>query len=592
MWPHRLGSAVILIMAWFGSAHAEWPNAGMPLGNREIAIPDERGGMFSVGWVATGSSIYDLVAEHVNVGGISSGPKTICVSDTSIYYLQVVPDLTGGMFCVRTNLMDVAGNPEYALRLQRADASGEPLWGPSGIVVTQGQDLGGSPTPVVPDGVGGAYVFWFQYPLLIGQHFDSNGVPFWDHDLMVVEYSATGVSLLAVPDGLGSAIVLYGQLANDPVCGTLREILLVRTVEPFNGTPGYPTTVVNAKPIRTGLTLAPDGAGGAVVGWFDARDQYCFWPANDVYVQRLRRASMYNGQLFPMWEYNGVKVSGFAAADDPMPSTLSVVPDDNGGAYVVWGRSRIGYSRTLAQHVGPSGNKLWPEPGLDVTPRPDSTATVLGGRDGAGGLLLAHGDRRCDPATGDRSFEVRARRILPNGSPAWSVPLVPGWSSPSYAGWVQPTAKTIFADGRGGSIVQWALDSNGARPNCLPANSLQRVGIMAQRVDSSGAARALVDVVAGAQLTERILTIWPTPAHGPISLEYRTPQAEAVTVDVVDVAGHRISILADRKPLPAGTSRMSWTGHTASGEPVRPGIYFIRARGSLGALTTRVVIVR
>ncbi|MFN3872819.1 MAG: T9SS type A sorting domain-containing protein [Ignavibacterium sp.] len=96
-----------------------------------------------------------------------------------------------------------------------------------------------------------------------------------------------------------------------------------------------------------------------IVFWYDDRPNYT--NSTDLYAQKLDREGN------PLWEVNGVPVSQY---NDPTPgalSEISIVPDDNGGAYISWTRSYYGYGQLRAQRIDTNGNIMWDSTGAILT---------------------------------------------------------------------------------------------------------------------------------------------------------------------------------------------------------------------------------
>jgi len=110
----------------------------------------------------------------------------------------------------------------------------------------------------------------------------------------------------------------------------------------FNGVP-----VSTANHYQADPQIVTDGAGGAIIAWFDYRNgDY------DIYAQRLNAAGV------PQWTADGVPLCTQAGNQ----ITISMVSDDAGGAVVVWydARNSIGTGLDIyAQRVNCSGTALW-----------------------------------------------------------------------------------------------------------------------------------------------------------------------------------------------------------------------------------------
>jgi flagellar hook assembly protein FlgD len=70
------------------------------------------------------------------------------------------------------------------------------------------------------------------------------------------------------------------------------------------------------------------------------------------------------------------------------------------------------------------------------------------------------------------------------------------------------------------------------------------------------------------------------------------PQAGPVDVKVYDVRGALVRELVVSKVMPAGRHAIEWDNRNRSGDPVRSGIYFIRAEAGGKTFTTRLSLLR
>jgi hypothetical protein len=72
-----------------------------------------------------------------------------------------------------------------------------------------------------------------------------------------------------------------------------------------------------------------------------------------------------------------------------------------------------------------------------------------------------------------------------------------------------------------------------------------------------------------------LLRAFPSPAAGPVGIDFQLPAASLVDLGVFDVAGRRVHTL-HAGPMTAGPHRLSWDG-LGSGKSSR-GVYFIRLK--------------
>ena len=81
---------------------------------------------------------------------------------------------------------------------------------------------------------------------------------------------------------------------------------------------------------------------------------------------------------------------------------------------------------------------------------------------------------------------------------------------------------------------------------------------------------------------------WPNPAAFETNVHFTLARDEHVTIDVVDVGGRRLRVLAQHV-LGAGDHRAAWDLRDDAGRRVRPGLYFLRVSTADDARVRRVV---
>jgi len=81
----------------------------------------------------------------------------------------------------------------------------------------------------------------------------------------------------------------------------------------------------------------------------------------------------------------------------------------------------------------------------------------------------------------------------------------------------------------------------------------------------------------------------PNPFARLATLRFRLPRESDVTLEVIDLAGQRVNVLA-RGVLPAGEHVASWDGTDARGVRRAPGVYFVRLSDGVSSLTRKVLL--
>lgn len=364
-------------------------------------------------------------------------------------------------------------------------------WGPLGVPVCDG--CAGQVAGLVPDGQGGAYVFWndgrnFQTTRddLYLQRLAPSGdvAPGWPvGGLLVCGVSETQAGLGLIPDGDRGAVALWYDaraIAQDSGVD-----LYAQRVRPdgslaggwvLNGSP-----VTRAPSTQTFGALAPDGAGGAFFVWEDYQ-QY-LTQGIDVYAQHLTG----EGSVAQGWLADGNPV-GVVAGHQEFPV---VANDGAGGAYMGWldfrdSPTEFGFGQTFASRVLSDGALA---PGWT-----------------ANGTRLFEGDtwaRELLPAPLGDVYVMRsvfnvahnaesvyvAHRLTPSGAPAL------GWPAEGVVICDAPGTRAgprLADDGYGGLLMTWTdfgrapgqpgggcevyvtrLMADGTRPPGWPANGLR-----------------------------------------------------------------------------------------------------------------------
>ncbi len=190
--------------------------------------------------------------------------------------------------------------------------------------------------------------------------------------------------------------------------------------------------------------IASDGAGGAIVVWSDERDYAS--SGYDFYAQRV----MADGMLAPGWQADGVPV----CTDSAFQGENDLIPDGDGGGYVVWSDARayatagwdIFVQRLTAEGAIAPG---WTVNGIRICAAIGDQRFPKLALDGAGGTFAVWEDYR----RGGDQVDIYAQRITPEGK------IAPGWPVDGLPVCVAPGLRTeirVMPDGLGGLFIEWA----------------------------------------------------------------------------------------------------------------------------------------
>jgi hypothetical protein len=367
--------------------------------------PDQNGGAVAVWKRTVDSGTSELRAKRFDSSGnedLSWGADGVFISsDFSLHNNQAVSDGAGGVVVVWRG----SGLGIYTQRVgsdgQLKRNNGEPVFVGTGSLYhgwTQANNA-------VPDGNGGVFIAWDgrdsnNKEVVLVQHIDSNGSPQWPYGGLVATPSTSdGVSANdIIPDGTGGVIIScyttftvivqridsYGNL----LWGSGGIILKDTLYAPFSVRISFMEPVGNGE-----FVVVWDGEGYDGVSWFGPDvyaqkidlngnqmwnpegiiltevDQFDFFPhittdgGNGVWV------SFINGEVHGPNTYIGVQHldnAGNVFACSPLMQIVhndretwghSILTDDEGGVYSVWGGSGMNGNNIYAQRFGKVGTR-------------------------------------------------------------------------------------------------------------------------------------------------------------------------------------------------------------------------------------------
>ena len=161
----------------------------------------------------------DVYAQRINSNGTMEWPaRGVALSDT--YYddqqgIRAISDGVGGAIAV---WYDWGGQYPLDIRAQRIDGSGEVLWAPNGVIVSDAPGDQHEPT-IVQDGEGGAIIAWqsgfFSTADIYAQRINSLGVPVWaDNGIPISISNGAQRWPVAISDGASGAYVSWTDTRN------------------------------------------------------------------------------------------------------------------------------------------------------------------------------------------------------------------------------------------------------------------------------------------------------------------------------------------------------------------------------------------
>lgn len=323
-------------------------------------------------------------------------------------------------------------------------------WPGSGRVICDEPAIQQRPV-ITSDGADGAIIAWEDHrtptSVIAVQHVLASGDvdAVWPHfgrvlmAIPLVNPAGGQFNAAIVPDGAGGAIVTWED-ARSNVTGTdiyAQHVLATGKIDGNWPPTGVPLSLADDVQIRP--IIVSDAAGGAIVAWTDARPGASLV---DVYAQRV----LASGLVDPAWPANGLPVATAAGAQ----AFPAIVGDGNGGALIAWfdERSLVSGPDIYVQHVLVSGvaDPAWPVDGRAACTAANTQAFPTIATDRAHGAIVAWTDSRSGVG------RIFAHHMLASGvvDPVWPVDgrVIANTGLPES----NPLA---VSDEAGGAVITW-----------------------------------------------------------------------------------------------------------------------------------------
>ncbi|MBA7532249.1 hypothetical protein ES705_24475 [subsurface metagenome] len=337
---------------------------------------------------------------------------------------------------------------------QRINSAGVVQWTTNGVDICTEADIQSNPT-IVSDGAGGAIITWQDkrggtFYDIYAQRINSAGVVQWtaNGEAICTEATQNQYSPTIVSDGAGGAIIIWEDMRSGNFDIYARRINSAGNVQwTADG-----EAICTASNNQRYPAIVSDGAGGAIITWYDERDADV-----NIYAQRIDSA----GDV--QWTANG-KVICQAMGGQYDPAILS---DGAGGAIITWDDHRGADYDIYAQWIDSAGDVQWTADGeaVCIADNNQEYPTIIS--DGAGGAIITWDDYR----NGSHD-DIYAQRINSAGAGQWAT------DGEAICTAVDDQEEPmIVSDGDGGAIITW-YDSRSI--------IVGDYDIYAQRINSAG----------------------------------------------------------------------------------------------------------
>jgi hypothetical protein len=382
-----------------------------------------------------------------NWGGATTN-KAVCTSSFWQYEPQLIPDGQGGAIIV---WHDYRSGSNYDIYAQRINSAGTAMWTTNGVAICTYSDSQFYPQ-IVPDGQGGAIITWLDNRMgtqynIYAQRVDSTGTVKWATDGVAI---CTQTNKQYAPqmtvDGQGGAIITWVDERN---AATWLDIYAQRVTAAGTRPTGW---AVDGNEIcryagdqgsvqnYDSPQIVPDGQGGAIIAWRDARVG-----DNGIYAQKVAS----DGTL-PWATAGGIAICTKSGTYSSYELRLQMTTDEQGGAIIAWGDYRSGSGYDIYAQRIKSDTTLWTTAavgGIAVCTANYNQAGAQLVPDGQGGAIITWGDSRNSGTTGN---DIYAQRMSSAGVVQWVANGVALCTAVRDQYFPQ-----LVPDGQGGAIITW-----------------------------------------------------------------------------------------------------------------------------------------
>ena len=288
-----------------------------------VLAPDGHGGLIATWTDTRNGAAADIYAQRLlQNGSVAPGWPVNGIAVCTAAGLQrlpsIAPDAAGGAFIGWEDYRPGLTADIYAHHV-RANGTLDPAWAVDGsaVCLAAGNQTGGR---VAADAAGGMFVAWIDaragsIPAFYAQHLLANGSldPAWPvADLNFCAAFGNHVNLVLLPDGTGGALAVWDDARNGGGLDVFAHHLLAAGIaDPAWPVNGRGVSVLIGSQNAGGAVLA-DGSGGLVVAWSDTRTAAT--SGNDIYAQRVQANGTLGGSVLdvPHGRVTGLELAPLA----------------------------------------------------------------------------------------------------------------------------------------------------------------------------------------------------------------------------------------------------------------------------------------
>ncbi|MFO0973727.1 MAG: dockerin type I repeat-containing protein [Phycisphaerae bacterium] len=466
MFHHRtralLLSAFAVVVA-ARTASAQW-NANAALNTVIAAAADDQtqakvrnaaGGGTYISWFDNRAGGYDPYLQRLDRNGnpqwAANGVlvRDRSVSSTEDYGLAIDASDNAVLIYETVNFSELAA--------QKVDSAGNLQWGANGVVFAT---PGGSHNPKVAATSDGYYVVgWIEGLNIVLHKLDSAGVDQWGPGGVVLSDppmpTSRAYQLCDIQPGDAGSVIVNWARCTGSNCITSNRHLYCQKLSPA-GAPqwnaGSPRIIYDGGtlPVQAFPTFLPDGAGGAVFGWYESSGSTL------AYVQHVNSAGI---ELFA---HNGTPVTVATAGRMRISAGLSYDPIAD-ESFLVWSEVTVPTQNmwgVRAQRISSAGARMWGDEGVSIMPLNSNQSSFAQSVAYGGGCIAYWFDAR-SVTTG----VVLGSRLNAAGSAVWTPSNIEACSRDAGKGRL-----ASIIDGCGMSKLAWSDGPSGGGQDLYAQN--------------------------------------------------------------------------------------------------------------------------
>ena len=279
-----------------------WATDGVPICTQASSsynptiASDGSGGAIITWWDLRNGNNPDIYAQKINSSGViqwtgSPDGVAICTATGEQRYPKIISDGSGGAIITWYDERNGSSNPD--IFAQRIDASGTTLWTADGVSVCTQASYQEDPQITI-DGSGGAIITWWDernnnttHYDIYAQRINSSGAVQWtgspDGVAICTEPTSNQQYPAITSDGSGGAIITWVDDRNYQINSYSLSDIYAQRINSSGATLWASDVQISTNfaaqyyPAITG-----DGAGGAIVTWYDYRNNN-----NDIYASKV-----------------------------------------------------------------------------------------------------------------------------------------------------------------------------------------------------------------------------------------------------------------------------------------------------------------